>query len=185
MNYPVTRESLFRLYGVNGVIFFPGFSRNHLNSATSAFLGSVGLPNDHVFDSGITLHALERSPYELGPLFEIDGRRCPEESEDWQVLGYLPAALVAVDPISGKVYAFQEGADEYQLMHRDIVSLVYCLAEFRKLDDAYKAAYPDSPDVEDLVESFRQAVNAIDPAPLDDPEGEWNRMLDEVLEEMW
>ncbi|MCM2413998.1 SUKH-4 family immunity protein [Streptomyces sp. RKAG290] len=185
MSCPVTRESLFSTYGANGVRFFPEYSLNHLNSTTSTFLSSVGLPNDHVFDSGITLQALERSPYELGPLFELDNRHCPVESQDWQVLGHLPAALVTIDPISGKVYVFQESSDEYQLMHRDIASLVYCLTEFRKLDDAYKAAYPESPNVENLVESFRQEVDSIDPTPLSDPESEWNRMLGEVLEEMW
>ncbi|MEC4018291.1 SUKH-4 family immunity protein [Streptomyces sp. H27-D2] len=181
----MTSEDLIRLYGADGVVFLPECSRSNLDPVTAEFLSSVGLPNDRVFVSRAGMQGPERDPYELGHLFDLDDRHCPPESRSWQVLGYLPAALVVLDPASGKVYVFQESALDYQLMHRDIESLVYCLTEFRKLDDAYKEAYPDSPDVEALVDNFQQAVNSVDLTPLSDQESEWNRILDEVLEEMW
>jgi hypothetical protein len=185
MNAPLTYGVLNQIYGIDGLVIYPVQDRSSLDSATAQFLGSVGLPHDRVFTSRAGVTGSERDPYELGPLFGIDNRYCPQESRAWQVLGYLPAALVTLNPSSGAVYIFQESAREYQLAHRDVASLVYCLAEFRKLDNAYKAAYPESLDAETLVDTFREAINAFDPTPLSDPESEWNRMLEEVLEEMW
>ncbi|MFF5938824.1 SUKH-4 family immunity protein [Streptomyces sp. NPDC012508] len=182
MNSPVTHGDLTVLYGLDGVVLYPIQDDSPLDVATAQFLGSVGLPNDRFFTSRAGVTGDERDPYEVGALFALDNRYCPEESRSWQVLGYLPAALVTLAPSSGEVYIFQESAREYQLAHRDIAALVHCLTEFRKLEDAYKE--PD-PDVEDLVDTFREAVNAFDSTPLNDPESEWNRMLEEVLEEMW
>ncbi|MFI1018179.1 SUKH-4 family immunity protein [Streptomyces sp. NPDC020965] len=185
MNYPVTHAHLTELYGIDGVVIYPIQAHSSMDSATAQFLGTVGLPNDRVFTSRAGVTGSGRDPYELGPLFDLDNRYCPQESRTWHVLGYLPAALVTLDPSSGAVYIFQESARDYQRAHRDTASLVHCLTEFRKLEDAYKAAYPDAADVETLVDTFQEAVNSVDPTPLNDPESEWNRILEEVLEEMW
>ncbi|MFD3945531.1 SUKH-4 family immunity protein [Streptomyces sp. NPDC058579] len=182
MNPPVTYVDLTGLYGLDGVVLYPVQGRSPHDAATAQFLGSVGLPNDRFFTSRAGVTGDKRDPYEVGALFALDDRYCPEESRNWQVLGYLPAALVTLDPSSGTVYIFQESARDYQIAHRDITAFVHCLTEFRKLEDAYKE--PD-PDVEDLVDAFRASVNAFDSTPLSDPESEWNRMLEEVLEEMW
>ncbi|MFF9870422.1 SUKH-4 family immunity protein [Streptomyces sp. NPDC013953] len=182
MNTPVTYGDLTRLYGIDGVVLYPFQEHSPLDAPTAQFLGSVGLPNDRFFTSRAGVTGSERDPYELSPLFALDDRYCPEEARNWQVLGYLPAALVTLDPASGSVYIFQERERDYQLAHRDVAALVHCLAEFRNLEDGYKSS--DS-DVEDLVDMFREAVNAFDLIPLADPESEWNRMLGEVLEEMW
>ncbi|MER7000571.1 SUKH-4 family immunity protein [Streptomyces sp. NPDC000410] len=183
MNRQISQGDLTQLYGVEGVVLYPTPDQGPLDAATAQFLGSVGLPHDRFFTSQAGVSGRERDPYELGLLFALDKHYCPEESRTWQVLGYLPAALVTLDPSSGAVYIFQEGVRDYQLAHRDVAALVHCLTEFRKLEDAYKAT--PEPDVEDLVGTFREAVNAFDPTPLSDPESEWNRMLEEVLEEMW
>ncbi|MCD9900888.1 SUKH-4 family immunity protein [Streptomyces sp. MT29] len=185
MNVPVTLSDLIRVYGLDGVVIYPAQAAGEEESASVEFLRSVGLPSDRVFTSRAGVAGSERDPFVLGPLFDLGGRYCPPESRSWHVLGYLPAALIVLDPRSGAVYIFQESERDYQLAHRDVASLVHCLLEFRKLDDAYKAAYPDSPDVEALVDRFREEVEAVDPTPLADSESEWNRMLEEVLEEMW
>ncbi|MFD7229811.1 SUKH-4 family immunity protein [Streptomyces sp. NPDC059881] len=182
MNSPVTYGALTGLYGLDGVVLYPIQDGGPLDAATAQFLGSVGLPSDRFFTSRAGVTGDERDPYELHALFALDNRYCPEESRGWQVIGYLPAALVTLDPSSGAVYVFQESGRDYQLAHRDIAALVHCLTEFRKLEEAYKEP---TPDVDGLVDAFRKAVNAFDPTPLNDPESEWNRMLEEVLEEMW
>ncbi|MFI0876679.1 SUKH-4 family immunity protein [Streptomyces parvus] len=56
----------------------------------------------------------------------------PAESRSWWMLGYLFTSLIALDPASGKVYAFPEGSSGYVPLHRDVESLVYALVEFRK-----------------------------------------------------
>nr|WSS73702.1 SUKH-4 family immunity protein [Streptomyces sp. NBC_01175] len=181
MNSPVKYGDLTQLYGLDGVVLYPT-RESGSGAATAQFLASIGLPNDKFFTSRAGVSRSGRDPYLLAPLFALGNRYCPEESQSWNLLGYLPAALVAFDPSSGTVYIFQESARDYQIAHRDVAALVHCLTEFRKLEDAYNS--PD-PDVEELVETFREAVAAVDPTPLTDPESEWNRMLDEVLEEMW
>ncbi|WP_031079689.1 SUKH-4 family immunity protein [Streptomyces sp. NRRL S-118] len=182
MKTPVAYGYLTQFYGIDGVVLHPIQEHSPLDAPTAQFLGSVGLPNDRFFTSRAGITGSQRDPYELGPLFALGDRYCPEESRNWQVLGYLPAALVTLDPASGSVYIFQESERDYQLAHRDVAALVHCLAEFRKLEDGYKAS---DPDIEYLVDTFREAVNAFDRTPLADPESEWNRMLGEVLEEIW
>ncbi|MBL1288478.1 SUKH-4 family immunity protein [Streptomyces sp. NPDC057067] len=182
MNSPVAYGDLTQLYALDGVVLYPALSFGSVHAATAQFLASIGLPNDKFFTSRTGVSGSVRDPYVLAPLFALEDRYCPEESQSWHVLGYLPAALIAIDPSSGTVYIFQEGAREYQVAHRDVAALVHCLIEFRKLEDAYNSP---NPDVEELVETFREAVAAFDPTPLTNPESEWNRMLDEVLEELW
>ncbi|MFD5897473.1 SUKH-4 family immunity protein [Streptomyces sp. NPDC060366] len=179
---PVSYSDLTQLYGMDGVVLYPIQDSSSVDAATAQFLGSVGLPHDRFFSSRAGLAGSERDPYVLAPLFALGNRYCPEESRAWHVLGYLPAALVVLAPSSGAVYMFQESARDYQLAHRDVAALVHCLTQFRKLEDAYNSPEPD---VEDLVDTFREAVNSFDPTPLADPDSEWNRMLEEVLEEMW
>ncbi|MFF2939754.1 SUKH-4 family immunity protein [Streptomyces niveus] len=182
MNSSVEYGDLTRLQGLTGVVLHPIQDPSPLDAATAQFLGSVGLPHGRFFSSRAGLVGDEREPYVLADLFALGNRYCPEESRAWHVLGYLPAALVVLDPSSGAVYIFQDSARDYQLAHRDVAALVHCLAEFRKLEDAYEAPEPD---VEGLVDTFRAAVSAIDSTPLTDPDSEWNRMLEEVREEMW
>lgn len=185
MGDSISYGDLVRVYGLDGVVIYPAEAAGEPESASVEFLRGVGMPSDGVFASRAGVVGSERDPYVLGLLFDLGERYCPPESRSWHVLGYLPAALIALDPHSGAVYIFQESERDYQLAHRDVVSLVHCLLEFRKLDDAYKASYPDSPDVEALVDRFREEVEAVDSTPLADPESEWNRMLGEVLEEVW
>ncbi|MFJ6821990.1 SUKH-4 family immunity protein [Streptomyces niveus] len=182
MNSSVDYGDLARLHGLTGVVLYPIQDPCPLDAATVQFLGSVGLPHGRFFSSRAGLVGAEREPYVLAAVFALGNRYCPEESRGWHVLGYLPAALVTLDPASGAVYVFPESARDCQLAHRDVAALVHCLTEFRKLEDAYNAPEPD---VEGLVDTFRAAVNAIDPTPLADPDSEWNRMLEEVREEMW
>ncbi|WP_031506291.1 SUKH-4 family immunity protein [Streptomyces megasporus] len=185
MEYPAKLEDLVRLYGIEGVVFFAHHPSSPYDDATANHLASVGLPHGGVFSSRVDADDPERLPAEVGPRSDLYHRGYPEESREWHVLGHLPTALMTIGPSSGKVYAFPEGDSEYQLLHRDIRSFVYCLAEFHKVDETYRAAYPDTPDVESLVEGFKETVNRIDPSPFEDPDSVWNLMLEEMIDEMW
>ncbi|MFJ2438057.1 SUKH-4 family immunity protein [Streptomyces anulatus] len=70
----------------------------------------------------------------LGSRFDHYGIPCPAESRSWWTLGYLFTSLIALDPASGKVYAFPEGSSGHLPLHRDVESLVYALIEFRRLE---------------------------------------------------
>ncbi|MEU9441932.1 SUKH-4 family immunity protein [Streptomyces sp. NPDC048304] len=106
---------------------------------------------------------------------------CPEESRRWWVLGYLFTSLIALDPQSGKVYAFPESEEQYILLHRDLESLVFSLIEFRKLE----VDHENDVDPAEIAERFRHVVGAFDPTPFADEESQWNLSLQELEDGMW
>ncbi|GAA3620474.1 SUKH-4 family immunity protein [Streptomyces chitinivorans] len=183
--YSAKLEQLVHLYGIKGVVFFAHHPGSPYDGATANHLASVGLPHGRVFTSQVDTDGSERLPAEVGPRSDLYDQGYPDESRKWHVLGHLPTALVTIDPSSGRVYAFPEGESEYQLLHRDAQSFTYCLAEFHKVDETYRATYPDTPDVDALVEGFREKVSRFDASPFEDPDSVWNLMLEEVLDEIW
>ncbi|MFE3587224.1 SUKH-4 family immunity protein [Streptomyces niveus] len=106
---------------------------------------------------------------------------CSAESRSWRMLGYLFTSLVAVDPASGRVYAFLEGSAGYIALHRDVESLVYALVEFRKLEDDHD----NDVDPEELSRRFKQVVGAFDPIPFAHEDSQWNLSLEELEHGMW
>ncbi|HEX5567538.1 MAG TPA: SUKH-4 family immunity protein [Streptomyces sp.] len=181
MGYAVTEGELIRLYGTTGVVYFPRHPESGLDPRTATFLSSTGIPHDETFVSRFDVEEPGHDTANLGERFDRRGRRCPEEARSWLLLGYLTYSLVALDPASGKVYVFPEGDDSYTQLHRDVESLVFTLAEFRKLEEACLG----TEDPEEPVTGFRARVDSFDPIPLAGEGSEWNRILDEVLSGMW
>ncbi|MEU1710227.1 SUKH-4 family immunity protein [Streptomyces sp. NPDC005706] len=182
MKYAVSGEELIRLFGLDGVNYFPQVTDGGLHPPTAEFLACVGLPTDNTFVSRAEPENASPTPTELGPLFDERGSACPPEQRGWVVLGYLVTGLVVLDPVSGSVHSYPEGEEEGRLLHRDVESLVFTLCAFRRLVDAYAE---DEDEAEEHAHEFRQAVTAVDPTPLGDEDTEWNRLLDEVLDGMW
>ncbi|MEV4191769.1 SUKH-4 family immunity protein [Streptomyces toxytricini] len=117
----------------------------------------------------------------LGPRFESSGLRCPEGSRSWWSLGYLFTSLLALDPVSGKVFAFAEGSSEPIELHRDIESLVFALIELRKVE----IGHDEGVDPEILASRFRDSVGSFDPTPLADEESQWNLSMEELEHGIW
>jgi hypothetical protein len=182
MKHAVRSEDVIRLFGLDGVNYYPQYADSELDAGTAEFLASVGLPTDRTFASRAEPESGFPTPNELGPLFDRRGQACPPERRHWPVLGYLVTALVVLDPRAGTVHVYPEGEVESRLLHRDVESFVFTLCAFRKLIDAYTE---DEDQVEESAYRFRQTVTAMDPTPLAEEETEWNRLLDEVLEGMW
>ncbi|MFD5206824.1 SUKH-4 family immunity protein [Streptomyces anulatus] len=129
----------------------------------------VGLPHSEVFTSREDLE----DPYPAaldaitpGSRFDHYGIPFPAESRPWWTLGYLFTSLIALDPASGKVYAFPEGSSGYLPLHRDVESLVYALIEFRKLE----VDHDSDVDPEELSARFRETVGTFDSTPFADDE---------------
>ncbi|MEU9479253.1 SUKH-4 family immunity protein [Streptomyces sp. NPDC048191] len=182
MKHAVSSEDVIRLFGLDGVNYYPQYAGSELDAATAGFLGAVGLPSDRTFVSRAEPENGFPTPAELGPLLDHRGQACPPEQRRWLVLGYLITALVVLDPQTGSVHAYPEGETESQILHRDVESFVFTLCAFRKLIDAYTE---DEDEVEAFVYEFRQAVTAVDRVPLANEETEWSRLLGEVLDGMW
>ncbi|MFE4373918.1 SUKH-4 family immunity protein [Streptomyces sp. NPDC056835] len=178
----LTSGNLIRLFDLDGIIYFPDYPGNGLNAATASFLSSVGLPHDDFFTSTHLDLALDESnPVALGLLMDLEGGEIPQTRRSWPVLGSLRTAVIAIDAQSGAVHSYPEGENESQVLHRDIESFVFRLAEFRKLRDAKS----EDSDNETLVQSFRTAVSTPDPTPFADEDSDWNLILDEILDGVW
>ncbi|MFF2642357.1 SUKH-4 family immunity protein [Streptomyces niveus] len=182
MTTSLTSRNLIRLFGLGGIIYFPDYPGNPLNASAASFLSSTGLPHDRIFTAThLDLNLDESNPVTLGLLVDLEGGEVPRARRSWPVLGSLRTAIIAVDTASGAVHSYPEGENTSQVLHRDIESFVFCLAEFRKLRDAKTK---DS-DNEALIHSFRTAVSAFDPTPLADEDSDWNLLLDEILDGLW
>jgi hypothetical protein len=176
---------MIEAYGLVDVVYFPQLPANEsADPRALSLLSSVGLPHSDVF----SVKEDPEDPYEpgfdpliLGSRFDHYGLSCPEESRNWWLLGYLFSSLIALDPESGKVYAFPEGEEGYVLLHRDVESLLFSLIEFRKLERDHE----NDVDPQELAERFRRVVEAFDPTPFADEESQWNVSLEELEFGIW
>ncbi|GHA18994.1 SUKH-4 family immunity protein [Streptomyces echinoruber] len=176
---------MIEAYGLDNVVYFPQYPIGApVDPHAMNLLSSVGLPHSEAFSSKED----PADPYEpgfdpivLGSRFDHYGIPCPPESRTWWLLGYLFTSLIALDPESGRVYAFPEGETEYILLHRDVESLLFALIEFRKLE----VDHDNGVDPEELAERFRRIVGSFDPTPFADEESQWNLSLEELEHGIW
>ncbi|MFA7764360.1 SUKH-4 family immunity protein [Streptomyces sp. NRRL S-448] len=185
VNFTVTPEKMIRAYGLSAVTYFPHQpAPERTDARTVEFLATVGLPESECFVARIDV----KDPYEptldaitIGTRFDYYELDCPDESLNWWSLGYLFTSLMAVDPVSGKVYAFPEGADIYIETHRDIESFAFALIELRKVEEAHE----NGEDPETLAAYFRMVVEEFDPTPFADDESQWNLSMEELQHGIW
>ncbi|MFD3699601.1 SUKH-4 family immunity protein [Streptomyces sp. NPDC058646] len=184
MSFSVTPEDVISVCGLGGVTYFPHQGAAGLEPRTANFLSTVGLPTSDVF----TARTDVKDPYDpeigaitIGSRFDHYGLQCSDESRSWWSLGYLFTSLLAVDPESGKVYAFPEGAIDCIELHRDIESLAFALIELRKLEIDHE----NGADPEELAARFREAVEAFDPTPFADEESQWTFSMEELEQGIW
>ncbi|MFF0159186.1 SUKH-4 family immunity protein [Streptomyces sp. NPDC005263] len=185
MNFAVTPGRMIEAYGLANVVYFPRYPVGApVDVAAAMLLSSVGLPRSEVFTSKED----PADPYDpgfdpivIGSRFDHYGIECPPESRPWWLLGYLFTSLIALDPESGKVYAFSESEAVYGILHRDVESLLFSLIEFRKLE----VDHDNDVDPEELVARFKRVVGAFDPTPFADEDSQWNLSLEELEHGMW
>ncbi|MFD8010845.1 contact-dependent growth inhibition system immunity protein [Streptomyces sp. NPDC058955] len=181
----VSARRMLDAYGLRSIVYVPRTADGSACDGHSAnLLSSVGLPHSDVF---ISRNAVPGTWPESGDTLTLgghafpDGWSCPVESRSWWVLGYLFASLVALDPASGKVYAFPEGEGGYHQLHRDVDSLLFTLVEFRRLENDHDADV----DPEELSARFRRVVGAVDPTPFVVEDSAWNVALEELEHGIW
>ncbi|GAA3818334.1 SUKH-4 family immunity protein [Streptomyces phyllanthi] len=183
MSFAVSPGELLGAFGLSGIVYFPlhEASGGSLDTRTAEFLCNVGLPDDFYFKSKAS--AGQEESINLAEWFGPGDGTLPEECRAWLVLSYFAASVIALDPETGKVYAFGEGEplDSYVHLHRDVESLVYALFLFKKFE---KSDHEDA-DVEEQVERLRAEIEAFDPLPFENDQSQWNLVLDEVIEGIW
>ncbi|MFF3838195.1 SUKH-4 family immunity protein [Streptomyces sp. NPDC001930] len=184
MNFTVTPQHVTSAYGLIGITYFPHSRIPGLDARTAKFLSTVGLPTSEVFTSRMDVedpYGPDIDAITLGSRFDHYGLQCPLESRSWWSLGHLFTSLLALDPKSGTIYAFPEGAVDYIELHRDVESLVFALIEFRRVENDHE----DDVDPEELAARFRENVEAFDPTPFEDENSQWNLSLEELEHGIW
>jgi len=106
-----------------------------------------------------------------------------EGSGDWTVIGWLLNVHLALDPVSGKVHAFDADEETVQELHTDVSSLVLVTLRFQRLLEEFAFSGDEEADFERLggeVERIRQKTSSIDPLPFRDDETIWSVAGDEI-----
>jgi hypothetical protein len=183
MEFAVTSDGMLETFGLTGVVFFPSYESrgNRLDRRAAEFLSRVGLPDSEYFMAKASVG--QEESIRLESWFGSERGTLPQECREWLVLGHFVASLIALDPVSGKVYAFGEGEplDAYEHLHRDVESLAYALYLFRKFEDEERG----EEEIEERVDRLRSQIEAFDPLPFADEQSQWNLVLEEVVDGIW
>ncbi|WP_330338506.1 SUKH-4 family immunity protein [Streptomyces sp. NBC_00557] len=184
MKFAVSSHEVLESFGLTGVVYFPrsDSADNLLDDRTTLFLSQVGLPHTRWFTSKASLSQGES--VSLAEWFRPEDGVLPEECSGWLVLAHFAASLLALDPKSGKVYAFGEGdpLESYTELHRHVESLVYSLHLFQQF---LKQERGDDDELEARVDHLRSRISKFDAAPFNDGNSQWSLVLEEVFDGTW
>lgn len=184
MSFAVSADELLSAFGLTGVVYFPRHHGpgNRLDPRTADFLSGVGLPDEAYFMSKASVG--QEESVDLAEWFGPEDGTLPEECRTWLVLAHFAASLLALDPESGKVYAFGEGEplDAYTQLHRDVESLAYALLLLKRFEQEPE---DDADGVDERLDRLRARIEAFDPLPFEDEQSQWTLVLDEVAEGVW
>jgi hypothetical protein len=119
-----------------------------------------------------------------------DFANAAEDAGEWPVIGWLLNAHLALDPVSGKVYAFDPDEETVQELHTDVSSLVQVTLRFQRLLEEFTFSGSDGDgdgdeeaDFERLdgeVDRIREETSSIDPLPFQDDETLWSVVGEEI-----
>ncbi|MGQ4361722.1 SUKH-4 family immunity protein [Streptomyces sp. SAS_272] len=183
MSFAVTPDELLSTFGLSGVVHFPRYESpdNRLDTRTADFLSCVGLPHDETFKSKASVG--QEESILLTEWFRPEDGTLPEECHSWLILGYFAASVIALDPPTGKVYAFGEGEplNTYTHLHRDVESLVYALNLLKRFDERERS----DADIEEQAEQLRARIQDFDATPFEHDQSQWNLIIDEIIEGIW
>ncbi|WP_336111278.1 SUKH-4 family immunity protein [Streptomyces sp. PTD9-10] len=188
MLFDVTRSELVGIFGKDRIASVPATAFPPAVAVTEGarLLQTVGVP--------IGTLLLRQPDEDDGLLPLVQDVVCVEDFEDaaedagaWLVIGWLLNAHLALDPVSGKVYAFDPDEETVQELHADVSSLVQVTLRFQRLLEEFTFSSDDSDDEEAAferldceVDRIREETGSIDPLPFQDNETAWSVVGDEI-----
>ncbi|WP_344074212.1 SUKH-4 family immunity protein [Streptomyces crystallinus] len=201
MLFPVTRRELVDIFGEDRLATLPATAFPPFTADTEGarLLQTVGVPTGTLY-----LREPDGNDGRLPLLQDVvdsgDFEDAPKDADGWPVIGWLLNAHLALDPRSGKVYAFDADEETVQELHTDVSSLIQVSLRFQRLleeftfSDDPDSDDPDSddPDSDDAdeeaeferlegeVERIRQETSSIDPLPFQDDETVWSVVGEEI-----
>ncbi|MFI2641456.1 SUKH-4 family immunity protein [Streptomyces sp. NPDC018610] len=185
MLFDVSRGELVGLFGEAGVarVADGAFPAAAAGSEGARMLRAVGVPTGTLLlrrpGEGDGLLPLVR---DVVPVEDFEGAE--EGAGGWPVIGWLLNAHLALDPVSGKVYAFDPDEETVRELHTDVSSLVHVTLRFQRLLDEFAFSGDDEEaDFERLdgeVERIREETGRVDPLPFQDDETVWSVVGEEI-----
>ncbi|WP_394428161.1 SUKH-4 family immunity protein [Streptomyces sp. SGAir0957] len=187
MLFDVTRGDLVDLFGEDRLVTLPvtAFPPAAADTEGARLLQTVGVPTGTLLlrepdgDSGRL--ALVRD------LVDTEDFEDAEEGADaWPVIGWLLNAHLALDPDSGKVYAFDDDEETVQELHADVSSLVQVTSRLQHLLDTFAFGGDDSDEEAEFerlageVKRIADETSAVDPSPFRDDETAWSVVGEEI-----
>ncbi|MET8690069.1 SUKH-4 family immunity protein [Streptomyces sp. NPDC004732] len=190
MLFDVTRSEVTGIFGEDGLSTLPAtaFPPSAADTEGARLLQTVGVPTGTFYlrepdeDSGLL-------PLVQDVVDAEDFEDAPQDAGQWPVFGWLLNAHIALDPGSGKVYAFDPDEQTGQELHADVSSLVQVAVRLQRLleEFTFSGGDDEEADFERLeceVERIRQETSSIDPLPFQDDSGEddtvWSVLSEEI-----
>ncbi|GGX64024.1 SUKH-4 family immunity protein [Streptomyces hiroshimensis] len=190
MLFDVTRGELAGIFGEGRIATLPAtaFPPAAADTEGVRLLQTVGVPTGTL---------LLRQPDEHDGLLPLvqdvvcieDFEGAAEGAGDWPVIGWLLNAHLALDPISGKVHAFDPDEETVQEIHTDVSSLVQVTLRFQRLLDEFTFSGDEGDEgdeeadferLDGAVDRIREETSSIDPLPFQDDETVWSVVGDEI-----
>ncbi|MFI0240320.1 SUKH-4 family immunity protein [Streptomyces sp. NPDC016845] len=187
MLFDVTRSELAEIFGEDRLATLPAtaFPPAAADTEGARLLQTVGAPTGTLLlrepeDASGTL-PLVQDVVELDDFEDV-----PEGAGEWPVIGWLLNAHLALDPVSGTVYAVDADEETVQELHTDVSSLVQVTARFQRLLAEF--AFSGDEDEEDAdferlegeVERITEETTDVDPLPFQDDETVWSVVGEEI-----
>lgn len=187
MLFDVTRSELVDIFGEDRIATVPAtaFPSAAADTEGARLLQTVGVPTGTL---------LLREPDEddgLLPLVQdvVDAEDFEDASQDageWPVIGWLLNAHLALDPVSGKVHAFDPDEETVVELHADVSSLVQVTLRLQRLLEEFTFSGDEDEEEADFerldgeVDRIRAETSSIDPLPFQDDETVWSVVGDEI-----
>jgi SUKH-4 immunity protein len=182
--FDVPRSELVDIFGEDRLATLPAttFPPAAADTEGAHLVQTVGVPTETLRlrepdeDSG-------RLPLVQDVVDAEDFKDTSEDAGEWPVIGWLLNAHLALDPVSGKVHAFDAAEETVQELHTDVSSLVQVAFRFQRLLEEFTFSGDEEADFERLereVERIRQETSSIDPLPFQDDETVWSVVGEEI-----
>ncbi|EFL37064.1 conserved hypothetical protein [Streptomyces viridochromogenes DSM 40736] len=190
MLFDVTRSELAGIFAEDRIATLPAtaFPPAAADTEGARLLQTVGVPTGTL---------LLRQPDEDDGLLPLvrhvvhieDFEDAADAAGDWPVIGWLLNAHLALDPVAGKVHAFDPDEGTVQELHTDVSSLVQVTVRFQRLleEFTFRGDEGDEGDEEadferldGEVDRIREETSGIDPLPFQDDETVWSVVGDEI-----
>ncbi|NED15568.1 SUKH-4 family immunity protein [Streptomyces sp. SID9124] len=181
MLFAVTRAQLADAFGEERLASLPAaaFPPPAAHTEGARLLQTVGVPTG-------TLFLREPDPESgllplLRELVDADGG-----AGEWPVFGWLLNAHLALDPGSGKVYAFDPDEETVEEMHTDVSSLIHVTLRFQRLLEEFSFSGDEADEDADFerldgeVGRVRETTSAVDPLPFLGDGTVWSVVGDEI-----